>query len=69
MASLTFEMTQKEHDKFKNFLEEAVAEMKASRKVMREYQTHINRSKAESRKISERTQKILDELNRTWLTN
>ena len=38
MASVTLEMTQKEYDKFKTFLTEAVAEMKATRLTMREQQ-------------------------------
>ncbi|MBX3291166.1 MAG: hypothetical protein KF855_17805 [Acidobacteria bacterium] len=67
MASVTLEMTQKEYDKFKTFLTEAVAEMKATRLTMREQQKEIDRSKAESKKIGERTQKILDELNMALL--
>lgn len=64
---LTFEIPEREYGEFKEFLETAVIEMRASREKMLSDQLEIDRLKEESQKISAETQKILDELGAKWL--
>lgn len=64
---LTFEIAEDEYNDFKDFLEKAVIEMRESRAKMQDDQIEIDRLKEETRIVATETQKVLAELEATWL--